>query len=40
VIRDVEAAAAEVGLNRVGLVDSPITGTTGNQEFLMHLRCG
>ena len=40
VVRDVEAAAAEVGLKRLGLVDSPITGAHGNQEFLMHLRCG
>ena len=39
VVRDVEAAAAEVGLSRVGLVASPITGAHGNQEFLMHLRC-
>ena len=40
VVRDVEAAAAEVGLKRLGLVGSPITGAQGNQEFLMHLRCG
>ena len=39
VVRDVEAAAAEVGLSRVALVESPITGAHGNQEFLMHLRC-
>jgi 23S rRNA (cytidine1920-2'-O)/16S rRNA (cytidine1409-2'-O)-methyltransferase len=38
VVRDVGAAAAEVGLKRLGLVDSPITGAHGNQEFLMHLR--
>ncbi len=38
VVRDVETAAAEVGLTRLGLVDSPITGAHGNQEFLMHLR--
>ena len=38
VVRDVEAAAAEVGLKRVGLVNSPITGAHGNEEFLMHLR--
>ncbi len=38
VVRDVETAAAEVGLGRLGLVDSPITGAHGNQEFLMHLR--
>jgi 23S rRNA (cytidine1920-2'-O)/16S rRNA (cytidine1409-2'-O)-methyltransferase len=39
VVRAVEAAAAEVGLKRLGLVESPITGAQGNQEFLMHLRC-
>lgn len=39
VIAEVTAAAAEVGLERAGLVDSPITGAHGNQEFLMHLRC-
>ena len=40
VIRDVEAAAAEVGLKRVAVVDSPITGAHGNQEFLLHLKAG
>jgi 23S rRNA (cytidine1920-2'-O)/16S rRNA (cytidine1409-2'-O)-methyltransferase len=39
VIAEVTAAAAAVGLARVGLVPSPITGAEGNQEFLMHLRC-
>jgi 23S rRNA (cytidine1920-2'-O)/16S rRNA (cytidine1409-2'-O)-methyltransferase len=38
VVRDVEAAAAEVGLKRLGLVDSPITGAHGNAEFLMYLK--
>jgi 23S rRNA (cytidine1920-2'-O)/16S rRNA (cytidine1409-2'-O)-methyltransferase len=38
VVQDVEAAAAAVGLKRVGLADSPITGAHGNQEFLMHLK--
>ena len=38
VIADVTLAAAEVGLKRSGLVDSPITGAEGNKEFLMHLR--
>jgi 23S rRNA (cytidine1920-2'-O)/16S rRNA (cytidine1409-2'-O)-methyltransferase len=38
VVNGVEAAAAEVGLKRLGLVESPITGAHGNQEFLMHLR--
>lgn len=39
VLVEVTGAAAEVGLRRVGLIDSPITGAHGNQEFLMHLRC-
>jgi 23S rRNA (cytidine1920-2'-O)/16S rRNA (cytidine1409-2'-O)-methyltransferase len=39
VLAKVEAAAAEVGLQRVALVESPITGAHGNREFLMHLRC-
>ena len=39
VIDEVSAAAAEVGLKRVGLTDSPITGAEGNREFLMSLRC-
>ena len=38
VVAEVTAAAAEVGLKRVGLVDSPITGAEGNKEFLLHLR--
>lgn len=37
VISEVTAAAAEVGLERVGLIESPITGAHGNTEFLMHL---
>jgi 23S rRNA (cytidine1920-2'-O)/16S rRNA (cytidine1409-2'-O)-methyltransferase len=39
VITEVTAAAAEVGLERLGLIDSPITGAHGNVEFLLHLRC-
>ena len=39
VIADVTAAAAEVGLRRLAVIDSPITGAHGNHEFLMHLRC-
>jgi 23S rRNA (cytidine1920-2'-O)/16S rRNA (cytidine1409-2'-O)-methyltransferase len=39
VVETVTLAAAEVGLKRLGLVDSPITGAEGNREFLMHLRC-
>lgn len=37
VVAGVTAAAAEVGLTRVALVESPITGAEGNREFLMHL---
>jgi 23S rRNA (cytidine1920-2'-O)/16S rRNA (cytidine1409-2'-O)-methyltransferase len=37
VVANVTAAAAEVGLIRLGLIDSPITGAHGNTEFLMHL---
>ena len=40
VIAEVTAAAAEVGLERLGLIDSPITGAHGNTEFLMHLVLG
>lgn len=38
VVAEVTTAAAEVGLKRVGLIDSPITGAEGNKEFLLHLR--
>ncbi len=38
VVAGVTAAAAEVGLKRVGLIDSPITGAEGNREFLLHLK--
>lgn len=37
VVEDVSAAAAEVGLKRVGLVPSPIEGAEGNREFLLCL---
>ena len=37
VIDSVTMAAAESGLERLGLVDSPITGAQGNREFLMLL---
>jgi 23S rRNA (cytidine1920-2'-O)/16S rRNA (cytidine1409-2'-O)-methyltransferase len=37
VVAEVTAAAAEVGLTRAGVIDSPITGAEGNQEFLLHL---
>jgi 23S rRNA (cytidine1920-2'-O)/16S rRNA (cytidine1409-2'-O)-methyltransferase len=38
VVQEVTLAAAEVGLKRLALIDSPITGAEGNKEFLMHLR--
>ncbi len=37
VIEQVAAAAERVGLSRVGMTPSPITGAEGNQEFLLHL---
>jgi 23S rRNA (cytidine1920-2'-O)/16S rRNA (cytidine1409-2'-O)-methyltransferase len=38
VIEEVRAAARAVGLTPVAMTPSPITGATGNQEFLLHLR--
>jgi 23S rRNA (cytidine1920-2'-O)/16S rRNA (cytidine1409-2'-O)-methyltransferase len=38
VVADVTMAAAEVGLKRIAMADSPITGAEGNKEFLLHLR--
>jgi 23S rRNA (cytidine1920-2'-O)/16S rRNA (cytidine1409-2'-O)-methyltransferase len=38
VIAQVTDAAAAVGLARVGMAPSAITGATGNQEFFLHLR--
>jgi 23S rRNA (cytidine1920-2'-O)/16S rRNA (cytidine1409-2'-O)-methyltransferase len=38
VIRDVTDAADRIGLARMALVESPITGMEGNREFLMHFR--
>ena len=37
VVASVTALAADIGLDRRGLVDSPITGAQGNKEFLMLL---
>ena len=39
VVTDVTMAAAEVGLKRIAMVDSPITGAEGNREFLLRLKC-
>jgi 23S rRNA (cytidine1920-2'-O)/16S rRNA (cytidine1409-2'-O)-methyltransferase len=38
VIDEVTAAALALGLSRLGLTESPITGMEGNREFLLHLR--
>jgi predicted rRNA methylase YqxC with S4 and FtsJ domains len=37
VLADVTRAAAEVGLERRAVSESPITGAQGNKEFLMLL---
>lgn len=37
VVEQVTLYASEVGLTRLGLIESPITGSEGNAEFLMHL---
>ena len=38
VIARVTEAAEAIGLQRLGMTPSPITGATGNQEFFLHLR--
>jgi 23S rRNA (cytidine1920-2'-O)/16S rRNA (cytidine1409-2'-O)-methyltransferase len=38
VIARVTESAAAAGFVRVGMTPSPITGTTGNQEFFLHLK--
>jgi 23S rRNA (cytidine1920-2'-O)/16S rRNA (cytidine1409-2'-O)-methyltransferase len=38
VVAEAAKAAAEVGLMRVAMTESPITGETGNREFFLHLR--
>jgi 23S rRNA (cytidine1920-2'-O)/16S rRNA (cytidine1409-2'-O)-methyltransferase len=38
VIERVSAAAEQAGLRPLGRTPSPITGATGNQEYLLHLR--
>ncbi len=37
VIEEVTAAAAQVGLRRLGVIESPVTGAEGNREFLILL---
>ncbi len=38
VIDEATRAAAEVGLLRAAMTESPITGDTGNREFFLHLK--
>jgi 23S rRNA (cytidine1920-2'-O)/16S rRNA (cytidine1409-2'-O)-methyltransferase len=38
VVEEATARAAEVGLVRAGMTESPITGDTGNREFFLHLK--
>ena len=38
VIDEVSAAAGALGLTRIAMTESPITGTEGNREFFLHLR--
>ena len=38
VVEEVTAAASALGLTRIAMTESPITGTEGNREFLLHLR--
>ena len=38
VVEEVSAAADALGLTRIAMTESPITGTEGNREFFLHLR--
>jgi len=38
VLAEVTAAASGIGLSRIGMTPSPITGAAGNREFLVHFR--
>jgi 23S rRNA (cytidine1920-2'-O)/16S rRNA (cytidine1409-2'-O)-methyltransferase len=40
VVEEAARAAAEVGLHRAAMTESPITGDTGNREFFLHLKGG
>jgi 23S rRNA (cytidine1920-2'-O)/16S rRNA (cytidine1409-2'-O)-methyltransferase len=40
VIEEVSAAADALGLTRLAMTESPITGAEGNREFFLHLRHG
>lgn len=39
VLREINAAALEIGFLPVTLIQSPILGAEGNREFLIHLKC-
>ncbi len=38
VVEHISSSAGQIGLRRVSVVPSPITGTEGNQEFFLHLQ--
>jgi predicted rRNA methylase YqxC with S4 and FtsJ domains len=38
VVTEIIAAASEVGLRHLATTESPITGSSGNREFFIHLR--
>jgi 23S rRNA (cytidine1920-2'-O)/16S rRNA (cytidine1409-2'-O)-methyltransferase len=38
VIEEITGAANTLGLTRVAMIESPITGAEGNREFFLHLR--
>jgi 23S rRNA (cytidine1920-2'-O)/16S rRNA (cytidine1409-2'-O)-methyltransferase len=38
VVGEIIAAASEVGLSHLATTESPITGSSGNREFFIHLR--
>jgi 23S rRNA (cytidine1920-2'-O)/16S rRNA (cytidine1409-2'-O)-methyltransferase len=38
VVTEIIAAASEVGLRHLATTESPITGSSGNREFFVHLR--
>ncbi len=40
VLAEVRDAAEDAGLRRIGETQSPITGATGNREFLVYFRMG
>jgi 23S rRNA (cytidine1920-2'-O)/16S rRNA (cytidine1409-2'-O)-methyltransferase len=40
VLEEVTASAAGLGLLRLGMVASAVTGAEGNREFFLHLRAG